>query len=70
MNNLTINVEQRVKSTFVHDGFFHIDLYDGMRLSGPLRNNAGGLPGASRLVETAPSADWKDCPTLDDLISD
>jgi hypothetical protein len=68
MNNLTINCDQRVKNAFVAEGYLHIDLFDGMRLSGPIRNNAGELPGRSRLVETGPSSDWNDVPSLDHLI--
>jgi hypothetical protein len=69
MNNLTINGDQRVKNAFIAEGYFHIDLFDGMRLSGPVRNNAGDLPGKSRLVETGPSSDWDDGPGLDELMS-
>jgi hypothetical protein len=69
MSNLTINCDQRVKDTFFTEGFFHIDLFDGMRLSGPIRNNAGDLPAKSRLVETGPSGDWDHGPSLDHLIS-
>jgi hypothetical protein len=69
MNRLTIKADQRVKDTFFTEGFFHIDLFDGMRLSGPIRNNAGELPAKSRLVETGPSAGWDDGPSLDHLIT-
>jgi hypothetical protein len=69
MNNLTINSDQRVKNAFVAEGYLHIDLFDGMRLSGPIRNNAGEVPGKSRLVETGPSSDWNDGPDLGQLMS-
>jgi hypothetical protein len=69
MNNLTTNCDQRIKNTFFTEGYFHIDLFDGMRLSGPIRNNAGDIPGKSRLVETGPSSNWNDGPTLDHLIA-
>jgi hypothetical protein len=69
MNNLTSNNNERVKELFFAEGYFHIDLFDGMRLSGPIRNNAGELPGKSRLIETGPSSDWQDDLTLDHLIS-
>jgi hypothetical protein len=69
MNNLTSNNNERVKELFFAEGYFHIDLFDGMRLSGPIRNNAGELPGKSRLVETGPSSDWDDGPGLDQLMT-
>jgi hypothetical protein len=68
MNNLT-NCDQRVKNAFIAEGYFHIDLFDGMRLSGPIRNNAGDSHAKPRLVQTGPSSDWNDAPTLDHLIS-
>jgi hypothetical protein len=66
MNNLTLTPDQRIKNTFFNDGYFHIDLLDGMRLSAPIRNNAGEIPEKIRLVDTGPS---KDCnASLDHLI--
>ncbi|MFL6672151.1 MAG: hypothetical protein ACJ8LG_02530 [Massilia sp.] len=69
MTNLTNNnIEERVKDLFFTDGYFHIDLFDGMRLSGPIRENADSKPGKSRLVETGPSSNWHDDMSLDHLV--
>lgn len=69
MSNLTENDnEARVKDLSFTDGYFHIDLFDGMRLSGPIRDNAGSTPATSRLVETGPSSSWHDGISLDHLV--
>jgi hypothetical protein len=69
MNNLTNDDDARVKDLFVAEGYFHIDLFDGMRLSGPIRNNAGQGQRTSRLVETGPSNDWDGGMSLDHLVA-
>jgi hypothetical protein len=69
VKNLTNDDDARVKDLFVADGYFHIDLFDGMRLSGPVRNNAGDGARSSRLVETGPSSDWDADMSLDHLVA-
>jgi hypothetical protein len=52
---------------FSTPGYLHIDLLDGMRVSAPIKDNPSALL-ASRLVETGPSSDWMNSPSLDHLI--
>ena len=61
MTTLTNN-DERVKSFTFADGYLHIDLRDGLRLSGPLQAAERDAPSRSRLSETPPSF-WDD---LDD----
>ena len=58
MTTLTNN-DARVKSFTFADGYLHIDLLDGLRLSGPLQTAEGEAPSRSRLSETPPSF-WDD----------
>ncbi len=53
------NNDERVKSFTFADGFLHIDLLDGLRLTGPLKTAEGAAPSRSRLSETPPSF-WDD----------
>jgi hypothetical protein len=69
MAKLTMASDNRVKRTFFTDGYFHIDLFDGMRLSGPVKADEDGCAPASRLVETGPSADWDPDMSLERLMS-
>jgi len=61
MTTLTNN-DERVKGLTFADGYLHIDLLDGLRLSGPFKADGGEAPSRSRLSETPPSF-WDD---LDD----
>lgn len=61
--------EPRVKEVTLAEGFLHIDLFDGLRLTGPLKR-AGGSPDKNQLVETAPGSDWDPGHNLDGLLGD
>jgi hypothetical protein len=67
MNNLTNNSSERIKDVFSTPGYLHIELRDGMRLSAPIKDNYSAMM-ASRLVDTGPSSDWMNSPSLDHLI--
>lgn len=58
MTTLTNN-DERVKSFTFADGYLHIDLLDGLRLSGPVKTAETDTPSRSRLSETPPSF-WDD----------
>jgi len=59
MTTLTNN-DERVKGLTFADGYLHIDLLDGLRLSAPFKAEAGAEPAShSRLQETPPSF-WDD----------
>jgi hypothetical protein len=47
--------DSRVKEYSQDEGFFHIDLLDGLRLTAPLKSLQAG---ASRLSEDPPPLDW------------
>jgi hypothetical protein len=64
MTTLT-NSDERVKSFTFADGYLHIDLFDGLRLSGPLKTAESEAPSRARLSETPPSF-WDD---LDDGVA-
>jgi hypothetical protein len=49
--------DNRVKELSLIDGYFHIDLFDGLRLSGPIKRAQEAV---SRLSEDPPSFDWDD----------
>ncbi|TFW30800.1 hypothetical protein [Massilia horti] len=66
MHNLS-NAGNRIKNTFFTEGYFHIDLFDGMRITAPIKDNAQSA-GCSRLVETGPSNHWDETMSLDHLI--
>jgi hypothetical protein len=57
MSTTPQHTESRVKEFSQDDSFFHIDLLDGLRLSGPLKSLQAA---ASRLSEEPPPFDWDD----------
>lgn len=68
MNHNAHAASSRVRQVTLHDGYLHIDLSDGLRLSGPLQAGAPGRHGA--LVETGPGSAWDAEHNLDALIGD
>lgn len=59
----------RVKEVTLDKGFLHVDLFDGLRLTGPAkRPGAGNEPSA--LVETGPGSHWDPGHNLDQLLGD
>jgi hypothetical protein len=67
MTNLTKKDDVRVKDMFFSEAYFHIELFDGMRITAPIKDNADS-DRRSRLVATGPSADWDTAMSLDHLI--
>lgn len=67
MDKPTPAMDERVKQVTLAEGYLHIDLRDGMRLSGPLKIPA--RPARSRLVETAPGSPWSADLNLDGLMA-
>lgn len=57
MNEMTPSQESRVKQLSLIDGYFHIDLFDGLRLSAPIKRAQAAV---ARLSEDPPSFDWDD----------
>jgi hypothetical protein len=55
MSTTTLPPDTRVKELSLTDGYFHIDLFDGLRLSGPIKRAQEAV---SRLSEEPPSFDW------------
>jgi len=68
MDSSTPPMDERVKQVTLVEGFLHIDLRDGMRLTGPLKRPAHGAA-RSRLVETAPGSPWSAELNLDGLMA-
>ena len=57
MSTTTLTSDTRVKEVSLIDGYFHIDLFDGLRLSAPLKRAQEAV---SRLSEDPPNFDWDD----------
>jgi hypothetical protein len=57
MSNTTPTSNTRVKELSLIDGYFHIDLFDGLRLSGPIKRAQEAV---ARLSEDPPAFDWDD----------
>jgi hypothetical protein len=57
MSKTTPAPDTRVKELSLIDGYLHIDLFDGLRLSGPIKRAQEAV---SRLSEDPPSFDWDD----------
>lgn len=69
MDKLHQTADARVKEMTLDKGFLHIDLFDGMRLTGPAKRPDGGET-KSGLVETGPGSDWDPGHNLDGLFGD
>lgn len=69
LTKLHHTAEARVKEMTLAEGFLHIDLFDGLRLTGPLRRPEGEAS-QSALVGTDPGSDWNDGRDLDGLMGD
>ena len=61
--------DARVKQVTLAEGYLHIDLLDGLRLSGPA-NSPPTKDTRPRLVETAPGSAWGPDLNLDGLMPD
>jgi hypothetical protein len=57
MSTTTQTQDTRVKELLLIDGYFHIDLFDGLRLSAPIKRAQEAV---SRLSEDPPTFDWND----------
>jgi hypothetical protein len=57
MSKTTPSPDTRVKELSLIDGYFHIDLFDGLRLSAPLKRVQEAVSGLS---EDPPAFDWDD----------
>jgi hypothetical protein len=57
MSKTTPTPDTRVKELSLIDGYLHIDLFDGLRLSAPLKRAQEAV---SRLSEDPPLFDWDD----------
>jgi hypothetical protein len=55
MSKTTPTPDTRVKELSLIDGYFHIDLFDGLRLSGPIKRAQEAV---ARLSEEPPQFDW------------
>ena len=62
--------DERVKQVTLAEGYLHIDLEDGMRLSGPARRAPAAPANKPRLVETGPGSAWGPDLNLDGLMPD
>jgi hypothetical protein len=67
MTNLTSDEQLRVKDMFFSEAYFHIELFDGMQITAPIKDNADS-DRRSRLIATGPSADWDASMSLDHLM--
>lgn len=57
MSQTTPTPDARVKELSLIDGYFHIDLFDGLRLTAPLKRAQQAV---SRLSEDPPNFGWDD----------
>ena len=57
MSQTTPMPDARVKELSLIDGYFHIDLFDGLRLSAPIKRAQQAV---SRLSEDPPNFGWDD----------